>query len=169
MSKGPGTVEKRITELFVATDDRALSVADIAAHAFELAGRPASREQRLSATRAAHRLIRRMKETRKLHRRLINEAHREAEAAFGRKPRYGGDDSDYDEYWPLVYATSAWQHAQKLYSWAEQFGSWSTFVKVDRDSFRLDREEFGGQPPRWPPLFPPARRPGQRLCGNRLA
>jgi hypothetical protein len=53
MSKGPGTVEKRIAELFAATRDRALSIADIADHAFELVGRPASREQRLSATRAS--------------------------------------------------------------------------------------------------------------------
>jgi hypothetical protein len=62
MSKGPGTVEKRITELFAATRDRALSVADVAERAFELAGKAATREQRLSATRAAHRLVRRIKE-----------------------------------------------------------------------------------------------------------
>jgi hypothetical protein len=45
MSQGPGAVEKRIAELFVATKDRALSIADIADHAFALAGRPATREQ----------------------------------------------------------------------------------------------------------------------------
>jgi uncharacterized membrane-anchored protein len=64
MGQGPGTIEKRIAALFAATKERALGVDDIADHAFELSGRPATREQRLSATRAAHRLIRRMKETR---------------------------------------------------------------------------------------------------------
>jgi hypothetical protein len=49
-------------------------MADIADHAFELAGHPATREQRLSATRAAHRLIRRREETRELHRQLITDS-----------------------------------------------------------------------------------------------
>ena len=55
MSKGPGAIESRIAELFAATRDRGLSVAEIADHAFALKGRPATRAQRLSATRAAHR------------------------------------------------------------------------------------------------------------------
>jgi hypothetical protein len=59
MSRGPGRIEQRITKLFAATKDRALSVADLCNHAFELHGAPASRAQRLSATRAAHRLLRR--------------------------------------------------------------------------------------------------------------
>jgi hypothetical protein len=137
MNQGPGAVEKRIAELFVATKDRALSIADIANHAFALAGRPATREQRLSATRAAHRLVRRMKETRDRHRRLINDAHRETKAALGRKQDY--PDPDYDA---ALNANPSYRRAEKLWPFMKQFGFWTTFAKVDRDHYRLDREEF---------------------------
>jgi hypothetical protein len=39
MSKGPGSIEKRIVELFAATRDRPLSIADIADHASGWQGR----------------------------------------------------------------------------------------------------------------------------------
>jgi hypothetical protein len=58
MSRGLGQIERRISELFAAAKDRALSVADICDHTFELDGAIATRAQRLSATRAAHRLLR---------------------------------------------------------------------------------------------------------------
>jgi hypothetical protein len=91
MSKGPGVVENRIAELLAAigganlsiterfstNPSRALSVAEIADYAFALNGRPASREQRLSATRAAHRLVRRIKESDARVDQLLNEADRE--------------------------------------------------------------------------------------------
>lgn len=85
-----------VVDLQYTTKDRlfkqSLSVADVADYVFALnGGRPASRKQRLSATRAAHRLLRRMKDVRAQHSRFINEAHRAAEAAFGRKPKYGED------------------------------------------------------------------------------
>jgi hypothetical protein len=76
MSKGAGQIESRIVELFAATPDRALSVADIADHAFALGGRTATRAQRLSETTAAHRLLRRIKESRGRASQLIDEAHR---------------------------------------------------------------------------------------------
>src|ERR1700730_7795875 len=95
MSQGPGTIEKRIAALFAATKDRALSVADITDRAFGLSGRPATREQRLSATRAAHRLVRRIKETTKRRRQLFDKAHSESKSALGRETR-GYDDSEYD-------------------------------------------------------------------------
>jgi hypothetical protein len=137
MSQGPGTIEKRIADLFAATKDRALSVAEIADHAFELADRPATREQRLSATRAAHRLLRRMKETRKRHRQLIHDAHREAEAALGRKRDY--PDPEYDA---ALNANPSYLRAEKLYAFMKQFGFWTRLVKVDHDSWRLESEEF---------------------------
>jgi hypothetical protein len=60
MSKGSGRIERRIGELFAATTDRALSVGEVAAYAFELTdGAAPDRKQRLSATRAAHRLLHR--------------------------------------------------------------------------------------------------------------
>jgi hypothetical protein len=43
MSRGPGRIERRIAELFAASEDRALSVGDIADYAFELGGAPANR------------------------------------------------------------------------------------------------------------------------------
>jgi hypothetical protein len=62
MSRGPGQIEQRIGELFAATRDRALSIADICDHAFALDGAPPTRVQRLSATRATHRLLRRVRD-----------------------------------------------------------------------------------------------------------
>lgn len=60
MSRGPGRIEQRIGELFAVTKDRALSIGELAAHAFALGdGIAPDRKQRLSATRAAHRLLRR--------------------------------------------------------------------------------------------------------------
>jgi hypothetical protein len=84
VSKGPGGIENRIAELFAATRDRGLTFAEIADHAFALKGRPASRAQRLSATRAGHRVIRRMTEARPKARPFYAAAHREAE---GRRRR----------------------------------------------------------------------------------
>jgi hypothetical protein len=55
MSRGPGSVERRIADLLAATRDRALSIDEITDHAFALAGATPTRAQRLSATRAAHR------------------------------------------------------------------------------------------------------------------
>jgi hypothetical protein len=60
MSRGPGAIERRIAELFAATSDQALGIDAITRHAFETS-RP-TRAQRLSATRAAHRLLRRMRD-----------------------------------------------------------------------------------------------------------
>jgi hypothetical protein len=61
MSKGPRKIERRIGELSAATKDRALSIREIAAYAFENGATP-SRKQRLSATRATHRLLKRAAE-----------------------------------------------------------------------------------------------------------
>jgi hypothetical protein len=55
-------IERRIADLFAATRDSALSIDDITNCAYRLAGRRPSRKQRLSATRAAHRLLRRVRE-----------------------------------------------------------------------------------------------------------
>jgi hypothetical protein len=64
MSRGPGIIERRITELFAATRDRALSIEDIADNAYRLEGKTPTRKQRLSATRAAHRVVRRQRDGR---------------------------------------------------------------------------------------------------------
>jgi hypothetical protein len=57
MSRGPGQIEKRIGALFAKTRDRALSVDELCDVAFHLDGETASRSQRLSTTRAAHRVL----------------------------------------------------------------------------------------------------------------
>ena len=63
MSRGAGSIERRIADLFAATADCALSVDEITRHAFALGSRAPTRAQRLSATRAAHRAIRRAAES----------------------------------------------------------------------------------------------------------
>jgi hypothetical protein len=62
MGHGPGIIERRIADLFARTRHRALPIDVITDHAFELHGEPPTRAQRLSATRAAHRLLRRVRE-----------------------------------------------------------------------------------------------------------
>jgi hypothetical protein len=59
MSRGAGIIERRIADLLAATRDRALSIEDITDCAFNLSGGKPTRAQRLSATRAAHRMLNR--------------------------------------------------------------------------------------------------------------
>jgi len=91
MSHGPGIIERRIAELFGAMSgeviSRPLSVAEITDHAFALKGRRATRAQRLSTTRAAHRLIRRTKETYDLSWKLPEE---EGEKLREKVEKWGG-------------------------------------------------------------------------------
>ena len=102
MSKGPGAIETRIAELFAVTRDRGLTVADLADNAYGINGREATREQRLSATRAAHRLLRRVKEGHARADKLIAKAHTDTKAALGREKRpYDGrgegGDKEYND------------------------------------------------------------------------
>lgn len=151
MSKGPGIIERRVEQLFETTRDRALSVADVADVAFELDGATATREQRLSATRAAHRLLRRMKETAEEASRFCNQAWGEAKAAYGGNPppsprfrRYAELQTDaykraeeaYSEYQQVAYATPAFKRFEKLNAWVKKFGTWTTFKQIDRDHFK---------------------------------
>src|SRR3954471_18610301 len=86
MSKGPGRIEAAIIELLKNTKDRALSISDITRHAFGLNGAEPTRIQRLSATRAAHRLIGRAA---KVEAKIVDAFHRAMEDArrdLGREP-----------------------------------------------------------------------------------
>jgi hypothetical protein len=75
MSRGPGSIEKRIADLFAATRDRALTIDDITRAAFELSViTTPTRAQRLSATRAAHRLLRRVRDDHTRMRQSTDEA-----------------------------------------------------------------------------------------------
>jgi len=87
MSKGSGRIERRIGELFAATKDRALSVGDLARHAFALPdGVAPDRKQRLSATRAAHRLLHRVAAAKEAVARIFDQMVAETAAKLGREP-----------------------------------------------------------------------------------
>jgi len=87
MSRGSGKVERRIGELFAAIKDRALSITEIAAHAYELpAGTVPDRKQRQSATRAAHRLLKRAADAITVAETAFDQVVSETTAALGREP-----------------------------------------------------------------------------------
>src|SRR3954454_17972115 len=85
MSRGPGSIEIRIGDLFTASQDRALSVNEIAAHAFALDGNPPTRAQRSSTIRAAHRVIRRTQEMDEKRVPLLRAAEERIRAALDRR------------------------------------------------------------------------------------
>jgi hypothetical protein len=96
MSKGSGRIERRIGELFAATKDRALSVSDLARHAFELPdGVAPDRKQRLSATRAAHRLLRRAAAAKEAVAAILDQMIAETTAKLGREPGGRGREAVY--------------------------------------------------------------------------
>ncbi len=141
MSKGPGIVEKRIAELFTETHDRALSVGEVADHAFALAGEPATRAQRLSATRAAHRLLRRIREADERSDQFFTEAHRNTRAALSRQRHHGGDD----EYHSKLRADPAYIRGHKLMDFVHEFGIWNRWTsegRGDNRTYRLESIEY---------------------------
>lgn len=142
MSKGMGAVERRIADLFAATRDRALSVDDVTDAAFGLAGAEPSRAQRLSATRAAHRLLRRVQDTDKRARELRSIAHRNTEAALGVTAG--------TEYWNRLHQDPAWHQADKLGELVNKVGAWSRLYR-DEDRKGWIRTERDYCAPRRPP------------------
>lgn len=128
MSKGPGIVERRIADLLAATRDRALSICEITDNAYELGGRKPTREQRLSATRAAHRLLRRVRERHHHAEKLMDRAHTNTEAALGRK-RYQ-DQSHDQEYWDHFHRDPAYIEARRLFDYCNRIGDWGYSVPV---------------------------------------
>jgi hypothetical protein len=142
MSHGPGIIERRIAELFAAMSDgevlsRPLCVAEITGHAFALKGHPATRAQRLSATRAAHRLIRRAKETHARGQKLQAQARRETQAALGT-----GKPSEDGEYQAAVAGHPSYKKAQKLFGLVEQWGGYQTRIIATekKDHLRIEYE-----------------------------
>jgi hypothetical protein len=155
MSKGPGAIEKRIAELIAETRDRGLSVAEMADHAFQLAGQPALRAQRLSATRAGHRLLRRMREAEQKRLQLISDA----KAAVGEPSTreyppnlaaYKAAQKVYNRavarYDAALKATEPWRLAEKFDAYVDQFGSWvrSSSMEICR---RATSGNTGASPP----------------------
>src|SRR3954452_10225249 len=96
MSRGPGRVEQRIGELFAGTKDRPLSIGELAAHAFNLDnGIAPDRKQRLSATRAAHRLLRRAATVIQTREAALDQVLAETTAKLGRPPGRPGHGLGY--------------------------------------------------------------------------
>jgi hypothetical protein len=142
MSKGPGAVEARIADLLAATRDRALTVGDVADNAYRLNGRKPTREQRLSATRAAHRLLRRVKEANERAEKLRDKAHADVEAALEREKRpYDkrgeGRDKEYED---RFNRNAAWLEARRLFDFCERIGRWNRWYNVDRDHMRAETD-----------------------------
>jgi hypothetical protein len=129
MSRGPGQIEQRISELFAATRERALSVADIADHAFALSGAPASRAQRLSATRAAHRLLRRVQDADAKSDKFVRQAHEHTKAALGREQDHrDGFDREYET---RLKSDPAWRAHESLSAFCKRIGVWSRIVPIE--------------------------------------
>jgi hypothetical protein len=127
MSRGPGTVEQRIAELFAATRDRALSIDDIVDNAYQLDGTRPTREQRLSATRAAHRVLKRVRETFDRARSLIQKAHANTKAALGREQIQYDDEEYAKRFQNDPSRIEAW----KLYDFCDRIGRWSRYLRVE--------------------------------------
>src|SRR5713101_837797 len=124
MSKGAGIVERRIADLLAATRDRALSIDDIVDNAYALNGAKPTRAQRLSATRAAHRVLKR---TRDIHDRgwkLIDQAHARTKAACG-------PDSNSDAYQAHLNADHDFIEGRRLHDQADRIGRWSRYLPVE--------------------------------------
>src|SRR5262245_20536038 len=143
MSKGPGAIERRIADLFATTRDRALSIEEIASVAFTLtpSARP-SRSQRLSATRAAHRLLRRVREQEERADQLFDKAHANTKAALGREERRGKRDEWDKEYQDRLKSDSAWIEREKLQAAADRVGTWVRIVDGGRPGWRKAEYDF---------------------------
>src|ERR1700751_6160479 len=118
MSKGAGIVERWIADLLAATRDRALSIDDIVDNAYALNGAKPTRAQRLSATRAAHRVLKR---TRDLHDRggkLIDRAHARTKATCG-------PNTDTEAYQAHLEADQDFIEGEKLIEQADRIGRFS--------------------------------------------
>jgi len=138
MSKGPGLIEQRIADLLAATRDRALRVDDIVDNAYALNGTKPTRAQRLSAIRAAHRLLKRVCERDARTHRLVKQAHVETEAKLGRK-RLGYDDTEYQN---LFEAHPARKEAEELRTWCDRIGMWPRILGVEgkRGVYRVETD-----------------------------
>jgi hypothetical protein len=102
MSRGPGSIEGRIADLFAATRDHALDIETVTRHAFELRPeQPPTRVQRLSATRAAHRVLRRVRDAHARAWQLIDEAERVGTWAWSLRGGVGSLGAETD-FWQVI-------------------------------------------------------------------
>jgi hypothetical protein len=156
MSRGFGLLERRIIELlagppddgrtideFMAARDRVLSVGDICDIAFILKGKPASRAQRLSATRAAHRLLAHAVTAARNQTAAIRRVISETEAALGRPPgrreilwsvgeSFLGVDRKFAEAMRTAPSWTAWQRSWEPYRRLARIRNWRETQTADR-------------------------------------
>jgi hypothetical protein len=119
-----------------------LSVEEITRTAFGLRSRQVlTRKQRLSATRAAHRLVQRVKEMDARADELREQAHKRVQAALGL--------DDAPEHWyrtpygDKVEGDPAWRRADELWEEANRIGMWSRHVRGEqRGTLRMEREHW---------------------------
>lgn len=125
MGKGAGIIERRITDLMAATCDRALTIDDIVDNAYGLNGAKPTRAQRLSATRAAHRVIKRTREIHDRAHKLIDRAHARAKAATGADP----NNAAYQKH---LEADRDFIEGCRLVAEVHLFGSFNRMVRGDK-------------------------------------
>jgi hypothetical protein len=108
-----------------------LTVDDITAAAFGLRGKPPTRAQRLSATRAAHRVLRRVREMYARSGELREQARRNMQAALGltEEPATSWTTKGYDD---RLEKDPAWRAAEKLWEEANHIGLWARFRRGER-------------------------------------
>jgi hypothetical protein len=143
MSKGPGAIESRIADLFAATRDRALSIDEIARHAFVLRKRRMpTRAQRLSATRAAHRLLRRVREADERSHVLRKQARANTTAALGREawPIDRKTLQSDDEYNERLESDPLWIEAERLHEFYWRIGVRVRIYRMEDRPGRLKGE-----------------------------
>ncbi len=133
MSRGPGSIERRIADLLAATRDRPLTIDAITSHAFATGRKPPTRAQRLSATRAAHRVLRRVREMDVRSDALREEARKNTEAALGRVKRpFDRKQGEDDEFGRRLSSDPAWIAARQLSEEAHRIGTWGRTVRTER-------------------------------------
>ena len=142
MSRGPGSIERRIADLFAATRDRALSIDDITDHAFKLRGAAPTRAQRLSATRAAHRLLRRVRKAHADRRAIVNRVHDSVLAELGLTERPSDRDNAYEGYDRRIKSHPDWVEAERLYEFCERIGVFSRLLRSDRPGYLKIETDF---------------------------
>jgi hypothetical protein len=133
MSRGAGAIERRIADLFAATRDRALSVDEIAGHAFRT--KKPTRSQRLSATRATHRLLGRVREMRERGLHLIGRARANADAALG-----PWCTTNADAYRERLDNDPAHVEGVKLVEAAGRIGTWRRPIRTGPGTFKVEAD-----------------------------
>jgi hypothetical protein len=135
MSKGAGIVERRIADLLAGTRDRALSIDEIVDNAYALNGAKPTRAQRLAATRAAHRVLKRTRDIHDRARKLIDQAHARTEAACG-------PDSNSDTYQAHLKADRDFIEGRRLYDQADRVGRFARFFRGDKPGWIKVETDF---------------------------